>query len=143
MAVNGASAVIDSGLQTQINTYLTALNTGSWTGIGTGKATNYTFTNYTFTIYNSATSQTLVSVAAVPKPSSLALAGLALFGLALFGLALFGVVYTRRKTRLIRADTCPTDGRIRTSEAAHVAAFLFGGVDSLSLLRQSRIARSC
>lgn len=88
----GSSDLVNVGystaLKNQIDVYLAALNTGNWAGIGTGKATNYTFT-----VYNSSTSQTLVSVTpqsnGVPEPGSLALAGL----------ALFGVVYTRRQSK--------------------------------------------
>jgi len=74
----------DATLGAQINTYLTALNTGTQAGWSTAGLS--TASNYTFTVYNSSTSQTLVSVTptgnSVPEPGSLALAGLAFAGLA-------------------------------------------------------------
>ena len=81
-----SATAVNTSLQAQVNTYLTALNTGVWGSVGS-------FTNYTFTVYNSSASQTLVSVTQagnkVPEPGSLALAGLAFAGLA----------FTRRQSK--------------------------------------------
>ena len=68
----------------QVNTYLNALNTGNWSGIGLGTATNW---NYT--VYFDATSpfsQTFIGVTGpgVPEPGTAALAALALLGAARF-----------------------------------------------------------
>ena len=77
------TASVDS-VDTQTDAYLNALNTGNWSGLGLGTATNW---NYT--VYFDATSpfsQTFLSVSApggptgVPEPGTAALAALALFG---------------------------------------------------------------
>lgn len=69
----------------QTNSYLTALNTGNWTGLLGASAAQ---TNWTYTVYfeniASGASQTFLRVTApgtsVPEPATLALAGLGILG---------------------------------------------------------------
>lgn len=78
---------------TQVNAYLTALNSNAWGNVNGANLSS--LSNYTFSVYNPnpAGGQALLRVTAggtaVPEPGSLALAGL----------ALFGVVYTRRQSK--------------------------------------------
>lgn len=68
-------------LQTQIDAYITALNTNSWgnvRGVNLSSARNYTYTVYFDPAPHSA--QNFLRATAVPEPGSLALAGLALAG---------------------------------------------------------------
>jgi hypothetical protein len=71
-------------VDTQTNAYLNALNTGNWTGLGLGTATNWAYTVYFDS--TSPFSQTFISVTTpgVPEPGTAALAALALFGAARF-----------------------------------------------------------
>ncbi len=72
------------GVDTQTNTYLNALNTGNWSGIGLATATNWNYTVYFDS--TSPFSQTFIGVntPGVPEPGTAALAALALLGAARF-----------------------------------------------------------
>jgi MYXO-CTERM domain-containing protein len=78
------TATDNDAVETQTNTYLNALNSGGWAGIGLGTATNWNYTVY----YDSTSpfSQTFLGVTTpgVPEPGTAALAALALFGAARF-----------------------------------------------------------
>ena len=74
----------------QTSAYLSALNTGNWSGLGLGTATNWNYTVY-FDV-DSPFSQTFIGVTTpgVPEPGTAALAALALLG---------AVRFSRRNTK--------------------------------------------
>ena len=77
----GSTAAADGdAIELQTNTYLNALNTGGWAGIGLGTATNWNYTVYFDS--SSPFSQTFLGVTTpgVPEPGTAALAALALLG---------------------------------------------------------------
>ncbi len=79
----GSSSTTTDSVDTQTNAYLSALNTGNWTGLLGAAATQ---TNWTYTVYfeniSGGTSQTFLRVTptGVPEPATLALAGLGFLG---------------------------------------------------------------
>jgi hypothetical protein len=77
----GSTSANDNDVvEQQTNTYLSALNTGGWAGIGLATATNWNYTVYFDG--TSPFSQTFIGVttAGVPEPGTAALAALALMG---------------------------------------------------------------
>jgi hypothetical protein len=74
---------IDTGFKTQVDKYLTALNTGDWSTLGLSTASNYTYTVYSSSPLGG--SQTVMKVTAasnsVPEPSSLLLLGIGVLAL--------------------------------------------------------------
>jgi hypothetical protein len=77
----GSTAANDNDVvEQQTNSYLSALNTGNWSGLGLATATNWNYTVYFDS--TSPFSQTFLAVTTpgVPEPGTAALAALALFG---------------------------------------------------------------
>ena len=86
MRSNGSTSVIDNdSLELQTTSYLSALSTNNWSGIGLNPTTNWNYTVYFDGL--APVSQTFLQVtsnsgSSVPEPGSFALAGLALLGVA-------------------------------------------------------------
>jgi hypothetical protein len=79
----GSTAATDSdATEAQIDSYLSALNSGNWSGLGLSTTTNYVYTVYYDPAPHSAQNFLSVTTAGVPEPGSIALVGAAMLGVA-------------------------------------------------------------